>query len=100
MQQKLASLKGELHTRQGLLEGERGKEAELAVEYEEAETAFRDSIRENGFADEDAYRSAFLTEGKCRELAEASERYRGRCQKNEGEFIAFYKGISWQGPVG
>lgn len=99
MQQKLASLKEELHTRQGLLEGERGKEAELAVEYETAETAFWDSIRENGFADEEAYRSAFLPEGKCRELTEESERYRGRCQKNEGELIAFTKALAGKEPV-
>ena len=99
MQQQLASLKEELHTRQGLLEGECGKEAELAVEYEAADTAFRDSLRENGFAGEEAYRSAFLPEGKCRELAETSERYRERCQQNEGELIAFTKALVGKEPV-
>lgn len=91
MQQENEQLKAEIDTKQGQKLQESEKEKTLQKECTKAILAFGKALERAGFASEEEYHKAFLTERARKSLERQSLEYVKECQENQGQIAALKK---------
>ncbi len=92
-QQENEKKKAELDIKQGQLMQESEKCALLGEECAHLQARFAQVLTEAGFATEEAYREAFLTEEARNRLEQESQMYARACQENQGKKKALLRAV-------
>lgn len=93
-QQENERLKAELDTKQGQKLQEQEKQKQLEQEAGKAARAFEKALVKAGFASEEEYRKALLSERERKSMERESQEYEKACQENAGQLKALEKATS------
>lgn len=92
-QQEYETLKEELVSKQGQCLQEADKQKELQHDSKMLATAYQKAMKKAGFASEEEYHAALLSERDRKSLVHEAEKYIKACQENQGSLSAIQKAV-------